>query len=128
MRVTFWDQEGRAEIIMIKSKEQLLHFFDTFGQRDPFYCEFVETESKLSVCVRGDLASVQHSPANDAPPYRMAVTTADHDADDEVDFFIGNETTPISARYALPLELAKHLIVYFLQRGERDSSVHWEEI
>lgn len=109
-------------------KQELLQFFEAFKEREPFYCELVQGGHKLSICIRQDLGTVQHSQANNDPPYMMAVTTSPHDPDDEVVFFIGNEATPLSARYALPLETVKQLIAYFLETGGRSPEHPWEEM
>jgi hypothetical protein len=43
-------------------------------------------------------------------------------------FLVGDTTTPVPMRYALPFSLVKEVAVYFLQSGERSPSVSWEEI
>jgi len=128
MTVELLDLEGRSSGLKISNNQELLDFFDTFSQREPFYCELVQNEYKLSVCVRNDLGSAQHSKADNDPPYMMAVTTAQHDSKDYVEFFVGGEPTPISARYALPIALLKDIIGYFLQSGNRSPELVWEEI
>ena len=128
MTVKLWDQEGRTATIAIASWDEMLALFERLLEKEPLYCELVQSESKLSVCIRKDCGSIQHGPTNNEPPYMMAVTADDHDADQEVDFFIGNEATPISARYALPLPAVKQIIGYFMTKGERDPSVCWDTI
>jgi len=128
MIVETWDHEGRSTIMKISDQKELEEFFHTFPDREPFYCEFVKSDYKLSVCVRRDLGSVQHSPANGDPPYMVAITTAPHDPNDEVEFFIGSELTLLSARHAVPLDTAKEIIRYFLETGQRSPVVPWENI
>lgn len=128
MRATVWNQETTASCFDIKSVDELKIFFDTFIERNPFYFELVKMESKLSICIRGVLASVQYSSATNEPPYLMAVTPAEYNDDQEINFFVANQATPVSARYALPLEKAKRIIFYFWRSGERDPSFLWDSV
>jgi hypothetical protein len=128
MTIECWDEEGRPSILNISRKEELAQFFKTFQKREPFYCELVQGDNKLSICIRPDSGSVQHSWATNDPPYMMAVTKAPHDPDEEVEFLIGNEVTPLSTRYALPVEVVKQLIIYFFETGGRSPEHQWEEI
>jgi hypothetical protein len=128
MIIESWDQEGQADAVIVSNEGELLEFFATFPRRDPFYCELVQGGHKLSVCIRKDLACVQHSASNNDPPYMMAVAPERCDFEGEVEFFIGNEATPITVLYALPLDVAKQVIVHFLTTGQPSSAVSWEEV
>jgi hypothetical protein len=120
--------EGGFSRSEIESREELFDFLETLSGRKPFYCELRQESYKLSICIRGELGSVQHSPANGSPPYMMAVTPERHNPNEEVEFVIGNEATPLSARHALPLSIVKQIVVRFFETEDRSKAVLWEEI
>lgn len=128
MNVKFWDLEGQSISQKVASRQELAAFFGMIGEREPFFCEFVENGFKLSVCIRHDLGSVQHSDMDNMPPYLMAVNSAQVNSTQELDFFIGSEATSLLARYALPLEAVKEIIDYFFMTGLRSPLVPWEEV
>jgi hypothetical protein len=129
MTVEFWDQEGRSNTVAIASKKQLLDLLETFPERLPFFCEFVADNGyRLLVGIRGGLGCVQYSSPDHNPPYLVAVETDQQLPDDYVDFLMANTDTPVLARYCLPFEKVKDIVVYFLDTGNRSPAVPWENI
>src|SRR5262249_13686439 len=128
MNLKIWKPEGRFDSSEIGSLKELLEFLETLSGREPFYCELRQGSYKLSICIRGDLGSVQHSPADNSPPYMMAVNLESRDPHKEVEFLIGNEATPLPARYALPLAVVKQIVLHFFETGGRCPEMQWEEL
>jgi len=59
-----WKPEGRVDSSEIENVEELVEFFETLRGWEPFYFELRQGSYKLSICIRGDLGSVQHSPSD----------------------------------------------------------------
>lgn len=67
MTLEIANAQGRFDKSEIKDRIALLQFLETLN-KTPFYCELRQKSYKLSICVRGELGSVQHSAADGNPP------------------------------------------------------------
>ena len=132
MTIEFFDRQqvsSSVNGIRIEKQGDLLRLFESLVNREPFFCELVgDNGYKQLVGVGGRIGCVQYSANNGAPPYLMAVAEDGVNGQPYVEFLIGNTPTPVSTRYCIPFEKIRQITVYFLQTGERDPSVSWEEI
>lgn len=132
MSAKFFDRQdplNPANGTRIDSGEGLSTLLSSFLDRKPFFCELLADNGyKQLVGVGGTIGCVQHSPSDGSPPYLMAVVNDGIKAPSETDFLIGNTATPISMHYCIPFETVKHITTYFLETGNRDPSVSWEEV
>ncbi|MGO9005588.1 MAG: Imm1 family immunity protein [Beijerinckiaceae bacterium] len=95
----------------------------------PFFCELEgENGYKLLVGIGGDIGCTQYSREDGNPPYWMATTPATKNKQGAVDFLIADMATPVPARYCLPFDAVKDIILYFQNTGLRNPAVDWEEI
>ena len=93
----------------------------------PFMCQFVgENGYDLTVGISPEIGCVQHSANDGSPPYLMAVEpSARHQ---EMEFVVGDTTTPINGRYRLPFHTVKEVVATFVASGQRSRAVKWEEL
>lgn len=86
----------------------------------------------LTIGIGQNLGSVQHSRIDGDSAYLMAVNPdfvgEQKDGREEYfEFLCGDTPTPIAKRYILPFETVKQICGYFLENGDRDPSIYWEE-
>src|SRR5690348_8748577 len=100
MKLEIWNQEGGSEETVLTGELQLLRMLESFPNRAPFFCQLLDDRGhKLLIGVRGEVGCVQFSSATGDPPYLMALTSLPHDPNEEIDFLMGAEATPISSRF-----------------------------
>jgi hypothetical protein len=123
------DHSGVLDGVTIHDANELFTLLDSFKGREPFVGELVgENGYMLKLGIGSDLGCVQYSPSDGDVPYLMAVAPGVHSDDEFVDFLIGNTPTSIPKRNCLPFEVVKKIAAYFIETGERSSSVSWEEV
>jgi hypothetical protein len=152
MEITFLDKEERANPLngqRIHSSQELERNFDQLRYRAPFGLELVgENGFSLDICLAESYGSVQHTASDGDSAYFLAVAPGNpsnhtpgdvspHTVADRADhengvqspeFLVGGTATPIPTRYILPYDLVKIIAVHFLETGEREPNVLWEEI
>ena len=58
----------------------------------------------------------------------MAVGPDEHEQEGFREFLIGDTATPVATRYCMTLDLVQEVAAYFLETGDRNPTVTWEEI
>jgi len=152
MHVTFFDRQEQDNPLngsLLVSGEETLNLLERLQFRDPFVCELVgENGYTLLMGLGGSVASVQYSRSDGEPPYFEAVAPgkpkqisgseghpwqAAVEADEmsgatAPEFMIGGTATPTPSRYVVPYVRAREIAIYFVETGERDPDIVWEEI
>lgn len=132
MTVVFFDlQESSNPLnaLRITNKIELDETLEKLRSREPFIFKLVgENGYKLDIGIGPKIGCVQHSPSGGNTPYLMAVAPGEQDADDYVEFLLGDTATPVSKRYCMPREQVKEIAAYFVETGDRSPNVSWEEI
>jgi hypothetical protein len=152
MKVTFFDRQEEDNPLngsqLVNGKETL-NLLERLKSRDPFMCELVgENGYTLLMGLGGSVSSVQYGRSDGEPPYFEAVApgkpkqipgTEGHHYQASIDadrrsgatapeFMMGDTPTPVPTRYALPYASAREIAIYFVETGERDPDILWEEI
>jgi hypothetical protein len=132
MKVAFFDRQDEHNPengTQIENVCELLRIFDCLLTRPPFFCELVgDGDYRLLVGLGGSLGCVQYSRQDGNAPYLMATTEVAKLNNQHVEFLIGNTPTPVPARYCLPFDVVKKISIHFLNTGDPEPAVTWEEI
>jgi hypothetical protein len=114
-------RDGREAVSLLNELRQT---------RQPFMCEFTADNGfNLTVGIAGEFGCVQHSSNDGMPPYLMAiVTTTARPGQADIEFLVGNTTTPIDGRYRLPFGTVAEIVADFVTTGGRHNQVSWEEL
>jgi hypothetical protein len=152
MRVKFLDMERRSNPLngqFIDSSPELESILDQLRSREPFGFELAgENGFSLDICLAETYGAVQHMASDGDSAYLLAVAAGSppihvpgelsphavaFEADEgngvkSPEFLVGGTATPIPTRYILPYESVKKIAIHFLETGELEQSVLWEEI
>jgi hypothetical protein len=113
----------------VANGKQVVALIEALRQRPPFFCELVgENGYNLLVGIGGAIGCTQYSRADGNPPYWMATSPSTKHKEGVVDFLIADTATPVPARYCVPFDAVKDIIVYFQNTGLRNPAVDWDEI
>jgi hypothetical protein len=106
------------------------NLMEVFRRRAPFFFEVRgEHPFKLLVGVGHGIGCVQRSPANDDPPYWMAIEPGRSNQPDGIMGFLVEDTlTEVSSRYRLEHDTVVRVVSFFADSGQRDPRCIWEEI
>lgn len=109
--------------------DQLGIIFDQAETRDSFAFELVaENGCSLIVGIAPTVGSLQHTPADGNPPYRVAITPTIVIESEEFEFLCGGTLSPFPARNVLPIEIIREIVREFVLTGEASNAVQWEEV
>ncbi|HKD40487.1 MAG TPA: Imm1 family immunity protein [Myxococcaceae bacterium] len=125
------DESNPANGTTIKDQARLVRLLEGARKREPFFFELeAENGYKLLVGIGQSIGCVQFSSTNGSPPYLMAVgnDAADERSDDYQDFLAGGTLTPVPRHFCLPFDTMRQIAVYFMETGEPNPIVSWEQI
>jgi Immunity protein Imm1 len=133
MNVTVFDRQDTTNPIngtTFCRRDEIMRLIDSLKGREPFFLELIGSgANNLLVGIAANSACIQHSRKDGIPPYFMATEMKDQTNEERsMNFLINNTPTPISTRYCLPIELARHVVAQFVESGRRSDLVRWEEI
>jgi hypothetical protein len=152
MRVKFLDKEQHDNPLngkLIDSSQELERILEQLRHRKPFGLELGgEYGFSLDICLAETCGAVQHTasdgdsayllavaPGNSPIPltgelssYSLAFRVDEENGVESPEFLVGGTPTPIPMRYILPYDLVKKIAVHFLETGEREPDVSWEQI
>lgn len=132
MKAVFTDLQDHSSPLngaTVHDRNELFAVLNSVRDREPFGCELVgENGYKLTLGIGKDVGFVQHSPSDGDTPYLLALAPEKHCDQDYVEFLVGDTPTPIPQRFCLPFETVKGIAAYFIETGERNPAVSWEEI
>ena len=132
MMVRFFDRQELSNPVNgtnISTKADLLAELNSLSYRKPFFCELAEENSyNLLIGLGGAVGCVQYSAADGSTPYLMAVGPDGFEQEGFEEFLIDDTATPVARRYCMSFDLVKEVAVYFLETGDRNPLVTWEEI
>jgi hypothetical protein len=113
----------------IRDVKCLLATLRQLSTRPPFFAElWAENCFKLLIGLGRPFSCAQYSHQNGTPPYLMAMRDEPQSSDQPADFLIGNEQSPVPARYCLPLSQVEEIAVHFFETGVQSPTVDWEQI
>jgi len=128
MIVTFFDFEDDTNPfngLAISEPERLAALLDSLRAREPFIARLVGENCHLDIGLGGDIGCVLFEARQ--PPLLMAVAAPVDRSNNEVEFMLGGTLSPVPARYILPFEKMKEIVVHFQRTGERSPMVSWEK-
>ena len=132
MKLTFSDYQDSTNPLngtQVESPAELRELFKALYHREPFGAELLgENGFRLTIWLGGPKGGLQHGREDGAPPYLVPVATDDSDSSDDYEFMVGGTSTPISARYVLPIDEVIEICVVFMETGQRKGDMVWEEI
>jgi hypothetical protein len=152
MRVEFFDKQHEDNPLngeLIDSSRELETIFGQLRHKKPFGLQLKgENGFLLDICLAETYGAVQHTASDGDSAYLLAVAPGSspisptgelglHSLAFRVDeengvqspeFLVGGTLTPIPRRYILPYDLVKKIAVHFLETGEREPDVSWEQI
>ena len=152
MRVRFFDKEMDDNPLngaVIGSGEELLAILDQLRHRKPFGLELASEHGfSLDICLAETYGAVQHIGSDggssyllavapgrspifvppDLSPHAVAFNDDRQNGVESPEFLVGGTATPVPTRYILPYDLVRNIAVHFLETGERQSDVTWEQI
>lgn len=97
--------------------------------RPPFMCQFTGDDGfNLVVGIGRDFGCVQHSSNDGMPPFLLAVSKTGSSNRNDMEFLVGDTTTPINGRYRIPFDALREIVVDFVTTGQRNSNVTWDEL
>lgn len=132
MIVTFYDRQNAqnpANGRSFAADEDVFDLIESAAAEGASFCELQgENGFNLLIGAARPLACAQYSRDDGQPPYWMATLPQTKDKEGFVDFLIADTATPVSARYCLPLDFVKNVILYFQETGLRNLTVDWEAI
>lgn len=130
MNATFFDYEDAANPLNGCSLDagQVVKTLRSLQERKPFVCALETTAGTLLVGIGQELGSIQFTPAEGGPPYRMATADSLEAKDEFVDFLCGGTPSPIPQRYCIPWPLVERIISHFMDSGSIPNFVKWEDI
>jgi len=132
----------------IEGRNELEEILDKLRHRRPFGLELTgENDFSLDVCLAETFGSIQHTASDGDSAYLRAVapgapsiyvpgTLSPHAVaglgDEEngaryPEFLVGGTPGPVPTRYCVPCDLLKRIAVHFLETGEREPGVQWEQ-
>ncbi len=98
-------------------------------EREPFFAELISDSGfKLLLGLGTFEGCAQFGPSNGEPPYLMAMTSDPQEPDREMCFLINDTATDVPGRYRLPCEAVLEVTEAFVETGQRDERVAWEQI
>jgi Immunity protein Imm1 len=80
------------------------------------------------VGIGGEVGCIQYGREDGNPPYWMAASPATKTKAGLFEFLNADTPTPVPARYCLPFDALKDIVVHFVNTGLRTPAVDWEEI
>ncbi len=132
MIVKFYDRQDIRNAMngmSVADGAQAVALLEGLKERPAFFCELVgENGYNLLVGIGGEVGCAQYSREDGNPPYWMATSLATKTKEGYVDFLMADTATPVPARYCLPFDAVKDIVVYFQNTGLRNPAVNWEEI
>jgi hypothetical protein len=132
MIVEFYDRQDELNALngtRITESDRLLQIIGDLIARPPFFCELVgENGYNLLIGVGGMFGCAQYSHDDGTPPYLMATTSEAQRGKGEIEFMIGGTPTPVPARYCLPFDNLKAIVVHFQTTGDQSPFFDWEEV
>lgn len=113
----------------IEDSDSLATAINELRERPASFCELESQNGfKLLLGIGRERGCAQYSATDGSPPYLMALDENGTDADDYMEFLIGNTDTPVRMRYCLPIDQIKEIAQEFVTTGERSPEFQWEEI
>lgn len=132
MSIRFFDRQESSNprhSKVIEDSESLATAIDELRERPASFCELESQNGfKLLLGISRDRGCAQYSAADGSPPYLMALDDKGTNADDYMEFLIGNTDTPVQMRYCLPISQIKEIAQEFVRTGERSPEFQWEAI
>jgi hypothetical protein len=113
---------------MLESSMEVREIVQAMQHRHPFIAELIGENGRiLTLGLGSGKGCVQFSSSDGLPPYLVAV--GDHpEAEGDQDFLCGSTPSPVAQRHCLPMQRVIEIAAVFLDSGERDQTIEWEEI
>ena len=111
----------------ISNVDDLNALLDGVTHRPPFLGQLVSEGGELTIGI-GEVGCVQHSPPGGLGPYLMAVYRNAQEVDEFVEFLAGNQPSEIPLRLTMPFEIARRVVIHFLENGRLSDIVNWEPL
>jgi Immunity protein Imm1 len=132
MIVTFYDRQDIRNALngtLIVDGEHVVALIESLKERPPFFCELVgANDCNLLIGIGGDIGCAQFSCEDGNTPFWIATSPATKAEEGFVDFLMADTPTPVPARYCLPYDAVKDIIVHFVNTGLRNPAADWEQI
>ena len=121
--------EPDSEPTALGGEEDLLRLLARIkSQSPPGMVDLIHENGFKLLVGPSEIGCAQFSPADDQPPYLMAVVPGTHTAGDTIDFMYDGSLTEIPSVFGIPYETLRDLALHFFRTGERSAAVEWEEI
>jgi len=131
MSVTFFDLQNKNNPVngtIFANDDNLIASLREMQSREPFFCEIIGNENKLTIGIGPHKSCAQYSALSGDPPYLMAIGDNSDREDGELSFLIDDIATPVPCRYALSSNELWTVIDSFVKTEEPNSELYWEEI
>jgi Immunity protein Imm1 len=128
---TIRDLEEPTSVInaTVRSVDDALLLLEAVPDRPPFFCLLESSKHALLVGVGHGFGCAQYSSRERQPPYLMAVAPQPAVTAEFCRFLSGGQISEVPSRYCLTWRELRQAVSFFVTNpGEREPTLHWEEI